>query len=287
MLETYVIAYKFFIEEVPIDTVFVAATCVGLISLSFGIATAYTCEENIYVKLAVAAYFGAMSVARFSVHVALGIDVGFTWTFIPVIFCFWIRVGFTYVRYREYFMKHLLHKTNHPVTVRQDGEDSLFLLCNDFFLACGLTSSDTAEYTSDAAIFTFTVGLVDAFLTYFFPIGTDPKEQGRLENDRMKVVLAISGPLEKATVDDKILSWPALKMLFTHLIEIFVGWIIVLSYSSSHDVELWYAMVWGILPIGVAMVLLTYLYWLSERRKEGAEGATTAAVHPSPPSEPS
>ena len=47
--------------------------------------------------------------------------------------------------------------------------------------------------------FIFAVGRIDVFLSYFSTIATDDAVKGRLENDQMKVILAITGPLEKAT----------------------------------------------------------------------------------------
>ena len=53
----------------------------------------------------------------------------------------------------------------------------------------------------DSYYFIFSVGWFDVFLTYFFPIGTNDMTRGRFDtNNKLAVILAITGPLQKATV---------------------------------------------------------------------------------------
>merc|ERR1711990_546624 len=100
---------------------------------------------------------------------------------------------------------------------------------------------------------TFTYGVADIFLIYFFPLGTN-LDGKRLPDGRTKVVLAFAGPLENATVADKLVSWPALLNAFLSIVENLVGWAIILAYNAEANVDAWYAGVWCGLPTLLCVV---------------------------------
>lgn len=132
---------------------------------------------------------------------------------------------------------------------------------------------------SDDYYFILTMGSFDVFLTYFFPIGTDDDSRGRFDaNDRNAVILAITGPLQKATVKDKLMSQPAIRLLGIHILEILVGWVVVLSIGadSSHaDVSLWYALCWGVAPVACSMIAY---FGISSMGHKGADGTGGTGV---------
>merc|ERR1711907_626065 len=90
------------------------------------------------------------------------------------------------------------------------------------------------SYNARTKCFTFTAGQIDSFLQYFFVLSTDPDVgEGRLENSRIRIMLAISGPLEKANVEDKLLSRPAIGLLALHLTELLLSWVVVLIFDAD------------------------------------------------------
>jgi hypothetical protein len=202
-------------------------------------------------KIVVAFFFGFMSVARFSMHVALFIDLGSN-AAAAVGCCVLIRWILVFRRYTAYFEKHW------------------------------------GEVSFNTYIYIFTVGWIDVFLSYFFTIATDDEESGRLENDRLKVILTITGPLEKATVTDKVLSQPALCLLCVHITEILIGWLLVLGIGATSttaagnpqgaDVGLWYALVWGLAPVALALLALLCIWALPKRGESGDATTAGAAV---------
>jgi len=103
-----------------------------------------------------------MCVARFGLHVALFIHLGITAIAAVGVFLL-VHCVLVLGQYRSYFEEHW-------------GAVSCGTYC-----------------------FIFAVGRIDVFLSYFSTIATDDAVKGRLENDQMKVILAITGPLEKAT----------------------------------------------------------------------------------------
>ena len=246
MLTTYVIAYKYFHLNNQVELVLSFSILIGLASLSSGISLAYTCEEKLKMKIMVSIFFGLLCVARFGVHVVLFIDLGMNAA--AAISCFvLVRCYLVFGRYKAYFEEHW-------------GAVSPGI--------CG---------------FIFAVGWIDIFLSYFFTIATDDNVKGRLENDQMRVILAITGPLEKATVNDKLLSWPALRLLGIHVVEILIGWGLVLSFDAGAghtDVGLWYAMVWGLTPVVLALLTLVAIWCMPKKGERSSAVMAVASATP-------
>ena len=240
-LETYVVAYKYFIKGTEVDQWLVLAVCAGLVSLSTGIANAYFCEEKFMTRFVVTCFFGFMCVARFSVHVALLLVLGQTALYLFAGFLC-IRLLVVTLRYKAFFEENI----------------------GDVHYA-----------------FIFTVGWIDVFLTYFFTIGTDDNVQGRNDrNDRMSAILAMTGPLEKATVEDKLLSSNGLGLVFIHVVEILIGWGAVLSVGADaahvNDItETFYFVLWCAGPLSLALLALLYT-WASPHKGN----RVSAAVQP-------
>ena len=115
---------------------------------------------------------------------------------------------------------------------------------------------------------------MDIFLSYFFPIATDDDIKGRLEQSRIKVVLAVTGPLEKATVRDKIISSPALRLLGLHTVELAIGWVCVFAHSAdaAHaDVSLWICLIFGVAPVVVGLLTLYLVIFPLPKRGDPTE----------------
>ena len=109
LLELYMMAYKYHIVHrgtTAPDPLYIAAVSVGVLSLSSGAATAYTCEENLKMKIAVAVYIGTMCIARFTTHVALFVDLGDA-AVAPCVVFLLMRCGWVLHRYNHYFNRHL------------------------------------------------------------------------------------------------------------------------------------------------------------------------------------
>lgn len=228
------------------DSYLIVAVCIGLLSLSTGISSAYTCDEKFKPKIAVAFFFALIIIARFAMHVALFIDLG--GSAVAVMVCFLlIRCVLVFRRYYAFFVRHI-------------------------------REPERGDY-----VFILTTGWFDVFLTYFFPIGTDDDTTGRFDaNDRYAVILAITGPLQKATVEDKLMSWPAMQLLGIHILEIIVGWAVVLGSEADAlhaDVGWWYALVWGGVPLACAMVVYCGLPSIIRKKpSDGGNTGLTAAI---------
>jgi len=179
MFELYVIAVEYFVyANRDIAPVLVVSVIVGLLSLCFGIANAYVGEDKLVTRLLVVSYLMPCVIARFSMHVALLVELGGGAGRLFACFLL-IRVGTTSWRYWPYCREKL-----------------------------GMAILGYLECSIGTVEFIMTVGMVDSLLTYFYPLGTN-MDGKRLAHSREKVVLAIAGPLENATVADKVASRPA------------------------------------------------------------------------------
>jgi len=147
--------------------------------------------------------------------------------------------------------------------------------------------------------FIMTVGMVDSLLTYFYPLGTN-MDGKRLAHSREKVVLAIAGPLENATVADKVASRPAVMAAVWMAFENLLGWVIVIYYDADEpnatatnsnttntanitanttstvnyttaNVSEWYFWVWGFAPTVTSLIMLGILSWLTTKPASSAK----------------
>jgi len=249
LLKAYVMGYKGVVLGESLSTILVLSSMVGCYSAAYSIGSTYFCSEKFKPKVLVSLFMGNMCIARFAVHVALFIDLGTDSVWIMLAFAM-VRYVSVSQRYRSWFLRQ------YP----------------------GAVSWSVYQY------FIVPVGSIDVALTYFFPVETDDEVKGRLDHSQYNLILAVTGPLQKATVKDKMLSPRALILILIHILESIIGWVACLIYdagSSQTDnrtnVEVWYALVWGLCPTCIALVILALLSKTATRgRLGGAVGATVA-----------
>ena len=100
-------------------------------------------------------------------------------------------------------------------------------------------------------VYALTLGLADAILTFFMPLGT-----ALCEDDFRNNWLAVKGPQHNPTVDDKLLSQWSLANLALQFLEMAIGWSCVLSIDTGVRIGLRSFVVFAFLPVFLALLFL-------------------------------